>query len=212
MRKADGELQDISYAVYNIIKKSDVKNQASLLQFFIERSEDIESNEEMHIEKIYSEEEKYQYRIEYGKMIDGTLESLIQKGYSCEKFYSDLWKFIENSPVLSDDKARAFAVYYIWIDVRVPYFELDDGIKMSNEDYSTISDKLSNKIKKARFILTAPANQRTERASRLLDILEGLNDNKEKTVFLSQIISLCEHSNDILKQLLAEGRISLKDR
>ena len=65
--------------------------------FFIETSEDLDSSEEQRIEKVFSEEEKYQYARDYGKIIDGTLEALLKKHYEKEKFYHELWKFIEEN-------------------------------------------------------------------------------------------------------------------
>lgn len=66
-----GDRADIAYAVYERIEQSE-HLRPELLMFFIEASEDIDSSKETHIEKIFSEEEKYQYARDYGRIIDRT--------------------------------------------------------------------------------------------------------------------------------------------
>ena len=169
--------------------------------FFIETSEDLDTSEEKRIEKIFSEEEKYKYASDYGKFIDGTLEALLKKHYEKEKFYQELWNFIEENPLLDTKKLKAFALFYVWVDIRLPYYVLDDGIKMSDDDYQDICQRLSEDIKKARFILHVPTEQKTERASRIVKLLESLQDDKEKAVLMAHILKLSDHSDMILNRL-----------
>ena len=200
LETSSGNRADIAYAIYEQIIVDDDKKIESFI-FFLENSEDIESSDEKHIQRIFSEEEKYQYIRDYGKIIDGTLEALLKKNYSKEKFYIELWKFIEDNPLLDNKKLKAFALYYIWIDIRIPYYELEEGVKMSNEVYSNIRQKMMNEIKKARFIINCPTEQKTERASRLIKMLEEMAGEKEKAVFMAQILKLSDKSDMILSQL-----------
>lgn len=204
LKTSSGERVDIAYAVYNRIMLAD-SNKSEVFKFFIEISEDIESSDENHIERIFSEEEKYQYSRDYGKIIDGALEALLKKNYAKRKFYDELWKFIEENPLLDSEKLRAFALYYIWIDFRVPYYELEEGIKMSNDEYSELLGGMMNEIRKARFILRIPTEQKTERASRLVKMLDEIKEERKKAVFMAQILKLSDRSDMILAQL-AEGK------
>ncbi len=208
LQTSSGDQTDLSYAVYELIEQSE-HLKPELFMFFIETSEDLDSSEEQRIEKIFSEEEKYQYARDYGKIIDGTLEALLKKQYEKEKFYHELWKFIEENPLLDTKKLKAFALFYIWVDIRLPYYVLDDGIKMSDDDYQNVCQKLSEDIKKARFILHVPTEQKTERASRIVKLLENLQDDKEKAVLMSQILKLNNHSAMILNRLaMREEKLS----
>lgn len=201
LETASGDPLDIAYAIYNQIREADVE-ESEIFMFFLEKSEDIESSDEKHMERMFSEEEKYQYARDYGKIIDGTLEALLKRNYNKERFYSELWKFIEENPLLDNEKLKAFALYYIWVDSRIPYYELDEGIKMSNDEYSNICLKMTDEIKKARFILNVPTEQKTERASRLVQVLDEIEGERERAVFMSQIVELSERSERILAQLM----------
>ncbi len=209
LQTASGSRVDIAYAIYNQIVCSG-NRKAENLAFFLEHSENVESSNETHIEKVYSEEDKYQYIKDYGKVIDGTLEALIKKNYEKEKFYDELWLFIEENPLLDSEKLKAFALYYIWIDARVPYFKLDAGIKMPNDEYIKIRKNMLNDIKKARFILNCPTAQKTERASRLVKMLDNLSEEKEKAVFMAQILKLADRSEMLLSQLANNSNQQIK--
>lgn len=206
LKKSSGDKEDIAYLIYNEISSLEYGG-ADVLNFFLENSEEIESSEEKRVEKIFSEEDKYQYTATYGKIIDGALEILLKKGLSKKQFYIELWDFIERNPILEDNKLKAFALFYIWIDVRIPYFEIEPGIKMGNDEYAEITKKLFEKLKKVRFILNAPTEQKTERASRLIKLLDEVKSEREKVVLMAQILSLSDKSEMIISKLIREGII-----
>lgn len=200
LKEVSGSRADIAYEIYGMIARCS-GHEAEALAFFYEYSEDIESSEEHRIEKVFSEEDKYQFTSQYGKMIDGFLEALLRENLPGNTFYAKLWEFINNDGLLVEKKQKAFALYYIWIDVRIPYYQLQEGIKMSNEDYQAYNKDLKETIKKARFILFTPTAQKTERASRLLDLLDEVDDKREKAVLMSHILRM-NNRNDVLARLL----------
>ena len=204
LKNYSGSKEDIAYLIYNnaIINSG---NEPLAMALFFEISEEIESNNKKHAEKVFSEEEKYQLTLTYGKMIDGALEALLRRGLSKADFYGELWSFINESKMLSDKKLKAFTLYYLWIDVRLPYFELEDGIKMSNEDFIDISKNLTEEIKRIRFILNTPTDQKTDRASRLVNMIENLVSQEEKTVLMAHILRLNDKSDIIFSRMFPDG-------
>ena len=78
LKTASGAREDIAFLLYHIIA-ADPGNEAENLRYLFEVSEDVESNDEVHVEKVFSEEEKYKLKSTYGKVIRGALESLLQK-------------------------------------------------------------------------------------------------------------------------------------
>lgn len=204
LKNYSGSKEDIAYLIYNnaIINSG---NEPLAMALFFEISEEIESNNKKHAEKVFSEEEKYQLTLTYGKMIDGALEALLRRGLSKADFYGELWSFINESKMLSDKKLKAFTLYYLWIDVRLPYFELEEGIKMSNEDFIDISKNLTEEIKRIRFILNTPTDQKTERASRLVNMIENLVSQEEKTVLMAHILRLNDKSDIIFSRMFPDG-------
>ena len=63
---------------------------------------------------------------------------------------------------------------------------------MENEVYQDMLDKLKPMIRKARFILFTPTDQKTERASRILKVLDELGDESEKAVLMAQVLGMID--------------------
>lgn len=195
-----GDKIDIAALIFDEIEKS-YGFEGEILKYFFEISEEIESSKEQRAEIIFSEEDKYRYREEYGKMIDGYLTALIHKNLPEIQFYENLWEVVNNDMILSEKKQKIFALYYIWIDARIPYFQLEAGFKMSNEEYKRCSENMLPLILKTRFALVAPTEQKTERASRILGMLNELKTEKEKIVLMSHIIEI-KDKREIISELI----------
>ena len=69
-------------------------------------------------------------------------------------------------------------------DPRVPYFKLDEGLRMASDDWSALVRELSEERLRVRFILYAPYQQRNERADLLLKELDKLADKPAHRVIL----------------------------
>jgi len=75
-----------------------------------------------------------------------------------------------HNPVFQTDYERAFALYWILIDKRTPYFRLSEGLKMTQEDWDAIGKTLVTEQARVRFILSSIErfDQRSEEADLLL--------------------------------------------
>lgn len=184
-----GDKLDICYEIYKIITSIE-GNEAKLLRFFYENSEMIEQSNKRKVTQIFFDDEHNELEACYGKMIDGILEAALQKRLPEEEFYQMLWDAISSNLMLEDDKAKVFAIYYLWIDVRIPYFGLETGLRMENEEFKMLTKKGLNDIKKSRFILTTPMEQRTERASLLLRVLDSIEDERERAVLMVHMMDM----------------------
>lgn len=193
LQKVSGDKADIAYLVYSRIIDAP-GFEAEALQYFYEYAEDVRTAKKEPAEKVYSAADKYQLSSAYGKMIDGALEALLRRNLSCPEFYAELWDFIQNNTILSEKEQKAFILYYTWIDVRLPYFELPPGIKMDNDVYRDMLKNLKPMIRKARFILFTPMDQKTERASRIIQVLDEIEDENEKAVLMAQILGMIDRS------------------
>lgn len=195
LKTATGEKINICYQIYKKIIQCQ-GYEAELLCYFFENSEQVESDGSYCVENKIENEEKYQYADKYGEYIDGILKTLLMSSYKKEKFYKKLWEQISESTLLDNEKLKVFAIYYIWIDARVPYFELSSGIKMSGDQYREIRKRILREIQKSRFILSVPVDQKTERASRLVELLDSMMNQEEKAVLMAQILLLWEQKNE----------------
>ena len=161
-----------------------------LLKFFYENSDNIESSEEKVATIEISDELYRNLHKQYAEVVDGLFEQILSKNLPEDKFYAKIWEVIDKSPSFEDEYAKAFALYYIWIDVRIPYFQLEDGLAMSNDEFRALTESLMPSIQKARFIMrTTLFKQRTSRASVLLDLLNSIPSKKEQVVLMAHILS-----------------------
>jgi hypothetical protein len=183
----NGTKINLAYTFYEIIKKAPEEDRIWLVQFLAESWDYAESSKEVNIDSVISEEEKEQLTNKYGKIVNAMFTALIAENKEQNIFYKDLWELI-NNPFFADDKAKAFALYYILIDRKIPYFQTVSGLKMSNEDFKLILQKLRNSRAKIRFIMSKDYDQRTEQADLIMKTIREHTDS-EQAVLMSVIIT-----------------------
>lgn len=183
-----GEDIDICYAIYQDIVQNEVCA-PKLLKFFFENSDRIESTEEKECQKFFDEGEENLYQECYGKLTDGLLEQLLKRRVTVEAFYQQLWEFISMDALFPDEKAKVFALYYIWIDIRIPYFELPESIRIDKQEFEQIQEEIRPQLQNARFILASRFSRWSELAYLLVQILDSLKDVKQKAVLLGYILN-----------------------
>lgn len=189
MQVIGGERINVCGEIFKVIKEEDAYG-GELLQFFCESTEGIESSEEMEASVFFTEGEVLDYTKAYGKIVNGILEKLFCEKPPVDAFYNALWRKITLTELFEDEKAQIFAMYYIWIDVRIPYFELPDTIKLTDSEYHAGIEKLRNRIQEARFILFSDFEHWTEVSYLLLKLLDGIEDEAEKTILLACIMQI----------------------
>lgn len=183
-----GEMLDVCYQVYMVI--CSVDEQWRLLKHFFECSQYIVSNKTKEIDVYFSDKEIKDLKKQYSKLIDGLLEKLLQKKLEKDDFYKELWENINSDIVFEGGNAKAYAIYNLFADIRMPYYKIGEGLRMSDEAYKKTFDGLLSKISEAKFILAYPMEQRTQIASLLVDLIEGMDSMEKKAVLMAQIIEL----------------------
>lgn len=127
---------------------------------------------------------------------------LIKENMDEKDFYDELWKKgIQNNPLFEQEDEKIYALYCVWMDRRIPYYKLDMGIRMPNEEYKEITVKNEARIRKAVFVINSDFSQKTERASLLNKILDESKSESEKAVILAQIL-------DAMIQKVVEGLLN----
>lgn len=184
-----GERFNICGEIYEILKEQGNCQKGELLQFFLENSEGIKSSGEKEARHFLTEGKVIDYARSHGKIVDGILENLLVKKPCKEEFYEELWKKLTLDEVFENEEIQIFALYYIWIDIRIPYFDLPDTEKLEDEKYRQIIQKIRSRIQEARFILAADLGQRTQVSYHLLRLMDDM-DYDEKAVFLSCIMQI----------------------
>lgn len=191
MESAKGSRYDKSAIVYDLICESEEPEKA--WQYFFENADYIDSSDEKEVDAFFTAQQLQKYEKEYSNLIDGILNKLVMRHCEKKEFYSELWESIMHSNIVCEGKnEKIFAIAKIWSDTRIPYFQVKDGIKMSDEEFSEIIKNNKERLQEVTFILNCQYEQRTETSSLLLEILEKCKDNKEKAVVMAKIIELSE--------------------
>lgn len=162
-----GTTINICYAIYKIIEKALPEDKPELLRYVAEIFGTTDSSDEIIIEDYISEYERNQLTERYGKLVDELLAILLKDNQKEEDFYISVMDMIHN-PLFMTEKAKSFVLYYVLIDKRIPYFRLEQGLKLSNEDFKTYNARLRMQRAKIRFILATDFHQKSEEADLLL--------------------------------------------
>lgn len=129
------------------------------------------------------------------------VSNLTQSRVSAEEFYRSLWEKINDSTLITDSHGRASFLFFLRIDSRIPYFELDEGCVMEDERYKELVDKLQPAIAKGSFILSANLKYKTQRASLLMDVANGLESEEERIVFWAVLLGRCRAIQHLQRQI-----------
>ncbi len=118
------------------------------------------------------------------------LQNLINANISEDEFYEKIWNKLNDSDLFPNPEDKTALLLTLWLDTRIPYYQLGESCSMENDEYKEIIELLSPKIKKARFIVYSGIEQKTQRTSLLMDVSDTIEDYRQKVVFWSYVISL----------------------
>lgn len=140
------------------------------------------------------------------RLIDTLLEKQVKKRVTEETFYAELWERIWDDIVLPTHEDRTAFLQILWADFRIPYFQIDEGVSLSEEEFKSIVDKINPSLQKGQFIMYANIPNKTQRASLLIDVANGLDGDVERIVFWGVLIgSLRAEINTLLSMHSGEG-------
>ena len=191
LSKIKGDKLDIAALLYDRIQKEE--NPVTAFQYFLENADEIVSSEEVEVENSFTSEDINRLQKKCDVLITGIIENFLSENTSAQEFYRRLWTDgICQNALLQDEKEKAYALYRIWQDRRIPYFQLEPGMEMSNEVFMEFSEKNRQLIKKAFFIINSSFAQRSQQSDLLLRVLDECETNEEKVVVMVQILGNIE--------------------
>lgn len=115
------------------------------------------------------------------------ISNLIMKNYPEEEFYEKLRSIIFDSPVLASDSERQLAFLLAIMNELLPY-EHVDVISMDEDEYSERKERLSKQLSKISHLANRPFSQKTENASALMDVIDPIEDKRDRAVLLAAVI------------------------
>lgn len=202
LEHAKGKVIDVAARVYEIIMESE--NPIYLFEWFLENVGDIKSVKDQEVGIIISKEQFDMIQQSSDTMIAGILDNIFFEYLPKKEFYRVLWERIFLNDILFQKKEqKIYALLKIWKDNRIPYYEIEPGLKMKNDEYKEIVEEIRSEIEKSIFITFSKFEQKTQRSSLFLKLLGECKEEKEKIVLLSVMLSLVEKKvqNDILDKV-----------
>ena len=182
----DADDVNSAYLYLKIIDRAHPNEKPLLLQYLVEHAKYGASSKEIKVDPVIQRNDLDQLRKRYASLVDDLLEIILTDNPPAPEFYARLCALLDN-PALADDRARAFALHWILVDKRVPYFQLDEGLRVSNEDWRALSVKLQTERAKLRFILASDFEQKSEEADLVLRVLDDFG-GLEKVRLMGSLI------------------------
>ena len=141
-------------------------------------------------EKLTLSNEQYKVFLDVSKTAERILQNLINANITESEFYEKLWIKFNDKDLFTSSDDRIALLLSLWLDVRIPYFQLHEGCSMEDDEYRKYIDEISLELKKASFIVYKNMKQKTQRVSLLMELAESISDKNKRTVFWSYVISL----------------------
>ena len=175
--------------VYKLICASE--SPADSFAFFLSNVDSAESDKSLKIDPIFTQAQIDELKEQYGDITDSIFEKILKENQTEEIFYHKLWKSLTKNYLFESDESVIFAIYYISIDVRTPYFQTEKGRTMPNAIFKKYTQSMRKDIEKARFIIRSGIyTQWTSQASVLLTLIDSKQTEDERIVLMAQILKI----------------------
>ena len=203
-----GKVSDVFYELYDIIISFDNEEQPLAVRYACENVFNVESDSTYRIEKRYYSLEQYRKAVDIARkkfepILNDLIQNSIRDSVDEDTFYRKVWTIIQNNKMFKTKRDRAYALFVLADNSLVPYRNVGTGISMENDEYRKIIDSFdASAILDTRYILKTSYDQRTQRASLLLDKLLALESKEERTVYFSIVL---EELEDTLKGKMKEA-------
>ena len=196
--KGEGRVIDLFYELYCYVVTLDSSVQAEAIQYICENAKTFEPDESNNIivRRHYKEEMIEKYWDNINKFKDNIKQlayDLSKNNASPIEFYTLLWENLISNKICKNKHEKALALFMVVDSKFIPYRSVGIGLFMENEQFNKLSKKIADKIMKdVDFILQINYDQKTQRASLLVEKLCACQTLEEKSVFLSMLLDKIE--------------------
>lgn len=173
LQNANGEDFDKCDILFKMISAVESTQQSQLFKYVCEVFGAIPSNEskQVPVSKYSTQEDRLTEQ--YGDIVNSLIKSYGQQNEIEDIFYSKIWSIINESMIFDSEAKKIFALYYVLIDKRIPYFKIDETLlySMSNDRFQELLRKTAQAGQRIRFILKSEFSQKSEKAAVLINEL-----------------------------------------
>ncbi len=191
LETASGNPLDIHFVLYkDFISQSETPEQ--VIKLILEYPSEI-GNPDDNSPTLVSEDEVLEYQFDYFELVKVTLKNIIDKNLSIEEFYKKLYTNVFKLDLLPQDEKGQAILLYLLSSKKIPglpYYQATDLLKMDEEHYGQIIDKIKNQISLGVYMLNRNFKSKTEEVSQLWNLASQLESREEQIVFWAIIISI----------------------
>lgn len=194
-----GNVLDVFYEIYQIIKEVGPDEQPKAIMCFLELMMSTDSDASHRVtKKYYTDVQRDRIMKKFLKkgvqqMISEEASAMAQADAQPLEFYRSVWGKLR--ALCRSDRESAFALFLLADNDLVPYRPVGIGISMSDEKYMTIAKRLQETIfPDSQYILRLHYEQKTQTASLLVDQLLSLKDRASQAVYMTMLIDEIEEN------------------
>ena len=166
---------NLAAALVAIVERAQPQDRSAVLQHLFENplhfDRDNQASREIKLSPSISNIELDALRRKYASVVDSMLDLTLYGKPTVSDFYAAIASLFEN-PIFQGPNTRAFLLHWLLIDKRLPYFQLVEGLRMSNDDFKNLGSELARQRAYLRFILASEVEQRSEQADLVLRVLD----------------------------------------
>lgn len=122
-----------------------------------------------------------------GQYVSSSLSLLARPNPDADVFYQRLWSVVTSNEMLSDERERVIALFFILVSQALPYFKLT-LTRMDKEEFKERREGLSTAIDEVRHITLRDFDQATEEASALLEVIGRQDDSRDRAILMAAYI------------------------
>ncbi len=188
IKKCGGNPWDVCTYFYSYyIKDKDNGEALDNLIAFLNSEEN--SDDSIVIEEFHPKEQYESALNEVFKFMGNVVNNLVTANPDEREFYLSLLEKINDDTIFETDIKKSLAIMSLKTSVKIPYYKLDEGLKLGEDDYRKLIDDNLTAVRKSLFIVNSGLEQNTEVASLLLNLIKEQKSDKVKAVILANVLS-----------------------
>ena len=190
---ATGKLYDIYYESYfkYLLRIPEESDKLTCFKELLTRS--ILPDGEYETKEYHTKEEYEKLIKKASSVMSGILENLVESKPTEEEFYKKLFEIISMQYLFNNDEDRVGAILFLILSPFIPYYCLEPGLKMDEEEFHELTKESYPALTKLGFILNSKLDQRTEVSSLILKVFEEIDDERLKAVLMANFIGYFEY-------------------
>lgn len=186
LQKVNGRAFEVAaYFYLNYLKTEEDEDLAcDLFRHLI--SLDVVSDGTQPVKEDIDDEEYTRLVNNYSGTIERIVDNMIEEKLPEKEFYKKLWMLISEDTVFAQDIDKICAIICLISNEKIPYYKLDDVQKIDEAEFDFLVYNYIESILKIQFIVKTNREHLPDLSYRIIKLLDGIEDEKAKTVVLSQ--------------------------